>query len=247
MIDSRERTRTFLAYGFGISIAVHLIVLPFVHTQATATQEDRVVDTFRVDMPTPPPRPPSTPTPQPTVPPTQPPHATPPPQHPVQQPPLLIHAPHQDAHPRSGAGEPGNTRTTGDPNGTLTQPGTPGPVAGDVSATPAPPAATPVPTPKPTPTPLSCARPNVAATTLRALEPETPALAQQQGISGIVQVVVSLDAQSRVVGTRIQSSPSAVLNLAALGAARGSQFRTEVKNCEPVAADYVFSVDFTSQ
>ena len=111
----------------------------------------------------------------------------------------------------------------------------------------APPATTPVVTPKPSPTPLTCARPTVAAMTLRAMEPDTPALAQQQGISGIVHVVVSLDAESRVVGTRIQSSPSAVLNDAALAAARGSQFRTEVKNCEPVAADYVFSVDFTSQ
>ena len=72
-------------------------------------------------------------------------------------------------------------------------------------------------------------------------------MAQQQGISGTVNVIVSLDVQSRVVATRVQNSPSAVLNPAALAAARGSQFRTEVKNCEPVAADYVFSVDFTSQ
>ncbi len=246
MIHSRERTRSFLAYGFGISIAVHLIVLPFVHTPATATEEERI-DSVGVDhrMPTPPPTPP--PTPKPTVPPTQPPHATPPPQRPVQQRPLLIHPPHQDAQPHAGAGEPANTHIAGDTGGNPTHSGTPAPGAGDVSSTPVPPAATPQPTPRPTPTPLSCARPNVAATTLRALEPDTPTLAQQQGISGIVQVVVSLDAQSRVAGTRIQSSPSAVLNLAALAAARGSQFRTEVKNCEPVAADYVFSVDFTSQ
>ncbi|HWT07313.1 MAG TPA: energy transducer TonB, partial [Xanthomonadales bacterium] len=123
----------------------------------------------------------------------------------------------------------------------------PAPGAGDVSATPAPPAATPTATPKPTPTPLSCARPNVAATTLRTVSPDTPPLAQQQGIAGVVQVVVSLDAQSRIVGTRIQNSPSAVLNQAALAAARGSQFRTEVKNCEPISADYIFSVDFTVQ
>ncbi|MDQ6925212.1 MAG: energy transducer TonB, partial [Candidatus Eremiobacteraeota bacterium] len=116
-------------------------------------------------------------------------------------------------------------------------------------AKPAPPATTPTPTPtpKPTPTPLSCARPNVAATTLHTVAPDTPTMAQQQGIAGVVQVVVSLDAQSRIVGTRIQNSPSVVLNQAALAAARGSQFRTEVKNCEPMSADYVFSVDFTSQ
>jgi TonB family protein len=235
--------RNHLAYGFGISIAAHLIVLPFVHPQPTVAEEERVPE-FRVDhIPTPPPTPPPAPTPKPTAPPTPPPKPTAPVPHPER---LRIRPPHTDAH-RGGPAEHGNRHDAGDSNGTVTQPLPPAPGTGDVSAPPASPAATPTPAAKPTPTPLSCARPTVAATTLRPLEPDTPALAQQQGISGIVQVVVSLDAQSRVVGARIQSSPSALLNQAALGAARGSQFRTEVKNCEPVAADYVFSVDFTSQ
>ena len=234
--------RKYLAYGFAISIAVHLIVLPFVHPQATVAEEERI-HPVRVDhMPTPPPTPPPTPTPKPTVPPTPPPREHPPTPAPHQQ--VRIRPPQAVAR-SGGPTEHGNRHDTGDVHGSVTQPETPAPAAADVSATPAPPAATP--TPKPTPTPLTCARPSVAATTLRALEPDTPALAQQQGVSGVVQVVVSLDAQSRVVGTRIQSSPSAVLNQAALAAARGSQFRTEVKNCEPVAADYIFSVDFTSQ
>ena len=243
MSISRERTQNFLAYGLGISIAVHLIVLPFVHRQPEVVG-DVIVDRFNRDpIPTPQPAPPPTPTPKPTVPPL--PNATPPPHHPVRQQRVRIRTPHQDAHPHEGPGEPGNTHLIGDPNTIPGPPGTPVARAGDVEA--AAPVATPVATPKPTPTPLSCARPNVAATTLRPLEPDTPALAQQQGISGVVQVVVSLDAQSRVVGTRIQSSPSAVLNQSALAAARGSQFRTEVKNCEPIAAEYIFSVDFTSQ
>lgn len=236
--------RNYLAYGFGISIAVHLIVLPFVRMEKTAQAEERgpdVVDVFHA--PTPPPSPP--PTPKPTVPPTQPPRATPPPQREQQQPPP-IRAPHQDLHPHAGPGEPANRHTTGDPNAPPDARGTAGPSAPDAVVAPGP-AATPAATPRPTPTPLSCARPNVAATTLRPAAPDTPALAQQQGIAGTVQVVVSLDAQSRVVGTRIQSSPSAVLNQAALAAARGSQFRTEIRNCDPVAADYIFSVDFTSQ
>lgn len=242
MSIARERTRNFLAYGFGISIAVHALVLPFVSRPPDAAG-DVIVDRFNRDpVPTPPPAPPPTPTPKPTPPL---PHATPPPQHPVEQHQVRIHPPHQDAHPHVGPGEPENPHLIGDPNAIPGAPGTPAARAIDVDG--AAPAATPAATPKPTPTPLSCARPTVAATTLHPLEPDTPALAQQQGISGIVQVVVSLDAQSRVVGARIQSSPSALLNQAALGAARGSQFRTEVKNCEPVAADYVFSVDFTSQ
>ncbi|HEY0382467.1 MAG TPA: TonB family protein [Candidatus Elarobacter sp.] len=241
----RDRARNFLAYGFGISIAVHLIVLPFVRPQPTVAG-DEIVDHFRVDrMPTPPPTPPPTPTPKPTVPPTPPPHVTTPQPQPRS---ILIHAQHQDTHPRTGAGEPANRHTVGDPNGVPDGRGTAAPVATGAPASPAAAATTaPTPRPTPTPTPLSCARPNVTATTLRPVAPDTPAMAQQQGISGTVQVVVSLDAQSRVVGTRVQTSPSALLNQAALAAARESQFRTEIRNCEPVAADYIFSVEFTSQ
>ena len=72
-------------------------------------------------------------------------------------------------------------------------------------------------------------------------------MAQQQGIAGTVQVIVSLDAASHIVGTRIQSSPSVVLNQAALTAARQSKFQTEIRDCKPIAADYIFSVDFKSQ
>jgi outer membrane biosynthesis protein TonB len=239
----RDRARSFLAYGFGISIAVHLIVLPFVRPQPTVAG-DEIVDHFRVDhMPTPPPTPPPTPTPKPTVPTTPPPHATTPQPQPRA---ILIRAQHQDTHPHTGNGEPANRHTVGDPNGDPNARGTAAPVATGAPATPAA-AAMPAATPRPTPTPLSCARPNVTATTLHPVAPDTPAMAQTQGISGIVQVVVSLDAQSRVVGTRVQTSPSVLLNQAALAAARESQFRTEIRNCEPVAADYIFSVEFTSQ
>ncbi len=235
--------RNDLAYGFAISIAVHLIVLPFVRPQATVAQEEPVPPFRVVHMPTPPPTPP--PTPKPTVPPTPPPHQLLPPQSPVPQHQLRIHPPHQDAHPHTGSGERPYTQAKGDQNGDPTAHESVAPAASDAPAA-AMPTPAPTPTPRATPTPLSCARPNVAPATVRAAAPDTPTLAQQQGISGVVQVVVSLDTQSRVVGTHVQSSPSALLNQAALNAARDSQFRTEVKNCEPVAADYIFSVDFTS-
>lgn len=93
----------------------------------------------------------------------------------------------------------------------------------------------------------ACARPYVAATIIHAVDPDTPPLAQQQGISGIVQIVVSLNTDSKVVGTRVQDSPSVILNRAALAAARESTYQTELRDCKPVAADYVFSVDFPSQ
>jgi TonB family protein len=234
------RARTFLAYGFAISLAVHALALPFVHAESAQAHED-IPDVLAIDpIPTPPPTPPPTPTPAPTVRPTPAPRETP---HAAASPRAIrIVTPHLS--PRGGgASEPANLHAAGDPNGVPDAP-TAAPPANDAAAKPA---ATPEPTPRPTPTPLSCARPDIPATTVRAVEPETPALAQQQGISGTVAVIVSLDARSRVVATRVQSSPSAVLNGAALAAARGSQFKTEVKNCEPIAADYIFSVDFTSQ
>ena len=243
--ETRERARSFLLYGFAISVAVHLIVLPFVRPAPTFAEEPLPPVIHRDRIPTPPPTPPPTPrpTPPPTAPPTPPPHAKPQTPQP-QRPPLRVNAPHQDSHHGGSSAENPNAHATGKPNGVPDGEGTAAPLATAVPAAAAP---TPTPTPHPTPTPLSCARPNVPATTLHALEPETPPMAVQQGISGTVGVVVSLDAQSHVVGTRIQSSPSALLNQPALNAARGSQFRTEVKNCEPIAADYLFSVEFTAQ
>ena len=243
---TRERARSFLFYGFAISLAVHLIVLPFVRPAPTVAKDEPPPTILHRDpIPTPPPTPHPTPTPAPTVPPTQPPREKPHTPQPPRQP-LRINAPHQDAHHGGNTSENPNAHPTGSPNGGPHGGETAAPLAGAVpAATPAAP--TPTPTPHPTPTPLSCARPNVPATTLHALEPETPAMAVQQGISGTVGVVVTLDAQSRIVATRIQSSPSALLNQPALAAARGSQFRTEVKNCEPVAADYLFTVEFAAQ
>ncbi len=99
-------------------------------------------------------------------------------------------------------------------------------------------------TPRPTPAPAACARPNVPAATLQETPAVAPPIAEQQGIQGTVQVVVSLDENSRVVGARIQSSPSAVLNPAALAAARASTFQTEIRDCRPLAGDYIYSVSF---
>jgi len=233
------RTRSFLVYGFAISIAVHAVALPFIHAEKAQVREDFQV--LQVDaVPTPPPLPPVTPTPAPTARPTQPPREQP--RSPAKPRAIRIVTAHVETR-RGGAAEPANAHPDGDPNGIPDATVTAAPAGNDALAKPA----SPEPAPRPTPTPLSCARPDVPATTIRAAEPETPPLAQQQGISGTVAVIVSLDAQSRVIATRIQSSSSAVLNAAALDAARGSHFKTEIRNCDPIAADYIFSVDFTSQ
>jgi TonB family protein len=243
-VPAAERAKNFLFYGFALSIVLHLIGGPLIKIHKTQSEEDQPQKVTVVRVPTPPPTPPPTPTPHPTLPPTPPPKQTPPPQQTPapQQPKIKINTQKTESKSNSGPSESTNKYTTGNTQGIPQGQGTAAPSTAP-PATPAP----AQPTPKPTPTPASCARPNVAATTLRAIEPDTPAMAQQQGISGVVQVIVSLNADSKVTGTRVQSSPSAILNNAALSAARNSTFQTEIRDCKPIAADYIFSVDFSSQ
>lgn len=240
-----QRVKNFLAYGFVISVILHAVFLPLVQFKNTQTEEETPQKVTVARIPTPPPTPPPTPTPKPTPPPTPPPKETPPPvkQTPAPpQPKIKINTIKSKAVSHTTVTEQANKYTEGNTKGIPQGQGTAAPSTAP-PATPAP----PPPTPVPTPTPLTCARPNVDAATLHAVEPDTPPLAQQQGISGTVQVVVSLDAQSHVTNTKVQSSPSAILNNAALSAARQSTFQTQIVNCKPIAADYIFSVEFNSQ
>ena len=242
-VVTAERAKNFLAYGFAISIVLHVLIGPFLKFEKTQVEEDQPQKVTVVRVPTPPPTPPPTPTPHPTLPPTPPPKTTPPPNTPApQQPRIKINTQKTESKSNSGPSEATNKYRTGNTQGIPQGQGTSAPS----TAPPATPAPAP-PTPQPTRTPQSCARPNVAASTIHAVEPDTPSLAQQQGIQGTVQVVVSLNESSRVTGTHVQSSPSAVLNAAALSAARQSTFQTEIRDCKPIAADYIFSVEFTSQ
>ncbi|MBV8369236.1 MAG: energy transducer TonB [Candidatus Eremiobacteraeota bacterium] len=246
-VPPAERAKNFLLYGFAISLVLHGVFGPLIKLNNTQAQEEAPQKVTVVRVPTPPPTPPPTPTPHPTLPPTPPPKATPPPQQtpaPV-QPKIKINTQKTESKSNTGPTENTNKYTTGNTQGVPQGQGTSAPS----TAAPAPPAppTQPPPTPKPTPTPLSCARPNVPATTLRAVEPDTPPMAQQQGISGQVQVIVALDEGSHITSVSIGSSPSAVLNQAALSAARQSTFQTEIKDCKPIAARYLFTVDFTSQ
>ncbi len=243
-VPPAERAKNFLVYGFVLSIALHLIGGPFLKSAKTVTEEDQPQKVTVVKVPTPPPTPPPTPTPHPTPPPTPPPKETPPPQQTPapQQPKIKINTQKTESKSNSGPTETTNQYTTGNTQGIPQGQGT----AAPSTAPPATPAPAP-PTPRPTPTPQTCPRPNVAATTIRAIEPDTPAMAQQQGISGTVQVIVALDESSHITGTSIQSSPSMILNGAALSAAKNSTFQTEIRDCKPIAARYIFSVEFSSQ
>ena len=239
----RERTQNFLLYGFGLSILLHLLIGPLVQFKRTPETQEKV-ETVKIDrIPTPPPTPKPTPKPTPTPPPTPPPKATPPPKStPPPQQAIKINTLKTNAH-TGGPSEAGNTHTTGSKNGVPSGiSNSPGPASPPPTAPP-----TQVPTPVPTPTPPQCANPNVNATTINPAQPETPQVAQQQGITGTVIVLVALDENSHIVSTSIQKSPSSILNSAAITAARQSTFKTRIQNCKPVADQYLFEVDFQSQ
>jgi len=82
---------------------------------------------------------------------------------------------------------------------------------------------------------------------VNAVQPQTPPIAQQQGITGEVTVVVTLDAQSQLVSAAISQSPSALLDNAALAAARASTYQTEIVNCKPVGDSFRLLIEFQAQ
>lgn len=90
------------------------------------------------------------------------------------------------------------------------------------------------------PSSATCATPNASARVLAATAPSTPPIAQLHHAYGEVDVLVSLDENSRIVGASITQSPSPLLNNAALQAARSAQFQTKIVNCRPVADTYRF-------
>jgi hypothetical protein len=58
----------------------------------------------------------------------------------------------------------------------------------------------------PSSTPIGCPRPSIAAQTLHAQPPRLPEQARIVGIEGDVQVIVTLDENSRVARAAIQST-----------------------------------------
>src|ERR1700675_4189315 len=106
-VYTSERAKNFLAYGFAISIVLHLIGGPFLKFEKTQAEEDQPQKVTVVRVPTPPPTPPPTPTPHPTLPPTPPPKQTPPPQQTPapQQPRIKINTQKTESKSNSGPQE----------------------------------------------------------------------------------------------------------------------------------------------
>ena len=124
----------------------------------------------------------------------------------------------------------------GVPNGTVAS-AAPAPTSGPATAAPVP-----------TPTPRSCAQPHEDAKTVQKAEADYPEMARQQGAVGVVTVKVQLTATGQVTGLGIyKSSGFSALDQEALKAARNSRYAAEVEECQKVAGQYLFVVDFTAQ
>ncbi len=90
---------------------------------------------------------------------------------------------------------------------------------------------------------VTCAVPNVAARTIVAAAPSMNDVPPGTP-SGTVQVVIALDEQSHITSAAIVSSTAPALNPVALRSARASQFQTEIRDCRPIAAKYIYTIDF---
>ncbi|MDQ6944232.1 MAG: energy transducer TonB [Candidatus Eremiobacteraeota bacterium] len=87
-----------------------------------------------------------------------------------------------------------------------------------------------VPVPDP---PITCERPFIEGSADHSVAVEAPAMARQQGISGIVTVSVLVDEHGKPSDARIVSSPSSILNAAALAAARSMTYSQSIYRCAP--------------
>lgn len=100
----------------------------------------------------------------------------------------------------------------------------------------------PLDAPVPVADPVACPSPNVPSRTVSAFEPRNPA----PGVKATVQVVVLLDTDDKLFGTRVQlSSGNRDLDRAAVDAAARSRFQGAIFRCRHVIGAYIFSVMFS--
>jgi TonB family protein len=240
-----RRVRSFLLYAFAISIALHMIIGPLIarwrQPEQVKEQVEKVSVTRRVVVNVPTPSPPPSPTPSPPPTPTPKPTKPPPPKPaarlkiaPPKTKTQTVNAPVEPAAPPATSGS-----ENGAPNGTSAgTSGGSGNGNGNGTASAAPVVAATRP---------PCANPNVPPKTLNAVAPDTPDIARQQGITGVVEVKVDLNEKSQITGVSIYRSPNPVLNKPAMDAAKASKFQTEVQNCLPLASSYLYRVEFQSE
>jgi protein TonB len=230
------RVRSFLGWAFVISAAVHFIVgglIPYKPYPVREPIDDIMTETHHVVI---------VPTPAPTPTPPPPTKNSPPPVQSSNPPPLLVHPPPARSNDSDSSAQARYTMAPGArDDGLPTATGTSAPVAS--TAAPAT-----VPTPLPTATPRSCAQAHQDAATTQKAEADYPEIARQQGAVGSVTVKVNLTATGSVVSLNLyKSSGFGSLDQEALKAARNSRYSPEVEDCQKVAGQYLFVVDFMAQ
>jgi TonB family protein len=81
--------------------------------------------------------------------------------------------------------------------------------------------------------PLTCEHPFAEGGADHSVALDAPPMARQQGITGIVVVSVAVDENGKPKDARIMSSPSSILNPAALAAARAMTYTPAIYRCVP--------------
>lgn len=224
-----DRLRGLLAWGFAVSVLLHVTFGPLLGAYKPAAgapeevQKVSLSHKIKVVVPSPPP-----PTPPPTSPPLK---STPPPRSATAAPlpkALKLNVVHITSSSKTGPSEQSYVAPeSGSESGVPAGKGAAVPVAGP-AATAAPAATPPPPTPSPKP---ACENPHVDATVVKEAQAEYPETARQVGA---------------VVGTSIyKSSGNAALDEAAIAAAGESTYRPEMIDCKAAPGTYLFHADFT--
>ncbi len=215
----KRRSNRFLMWALAISLAAHAVVIYWaqsIHVSVAYTPDPTHTVTIEHRPPKPPPRPLIIVTPKPIA---------------FVQPATRAHhlrpTPPVVSHDHQG--------TTTDTVGPITPPI--GPIGPDPGPTgPVEPTTAPGPV---------CTAPDVAARALDPVTPDTPELAQEQGLTGTTQVRVTIDANGNVTDVGVyRSSGSSLLDAAALRAARESTYKADIRNCEAVSGSYLFTATF---
>jgi hypothetical protein len=76
------------------------------------------------------------------------------------------------------------------------------------------------------------------------VNPFTPPKAVHQMIGGLVSVAVHLAEDSSIASIEVRQSANTILEAPTIDAAKNSLYTTQIENCRPVAATYIFSVMF---
>ncbi len=106
-------------------------------------------------------------------------------------------------------------------------------------------AATPVDAPQPTTDALTCAKPYAEHGDHFAPKPQWPRIAEQQMAFGTIDLLVVVNANGSLFGTRVdRSAGTPTFDATALAWVGNSRFDPEIFRCRPVAGAYHYAITF---